>query len=70
VSTDKPSLTLPEIFEGYFAHLGIPILKNFPTGHTPDNVTLPMGIAVELDADKKSITVLENPVRLTRKVAR
>jgi muramoyltetrapeptide carboxypeptidase len=68
VSADKPSLTLPEIFEGYFSHLGIPVLKNFPTGHTPDNATLPLGIEVELDADEKKITVLENPVRLKRQV--
>ena len=67
---NKPSLTLAEIFDGYFSHLGIPVLANFPTGHTPDNATLPLGVAVELDADQKRITVLENPVRLTRKVVR
>ncbi len=64
----KPSLTLDEIFDGYLADLGIPILKNYPTGHTSDNATLPLNIPVELDADAKTIRVLENPVRLTRKV--
>ncbi len=64
----KPSLTLDEIFDGYLADLGIPILRNYPTGHTPDNATLPLNIPVELDADAKTITLLENPVRLTRKV--
>lgn len=67
VSGDKPSLTLPEIFDGYFGGLGIPVVKNFPTGHTPDNATLPLGVQVQLDADERRLTLLENPVRLTKK---
>lgn len=63
----KPSLTLAEIFEGYFAYLGIPVLQNFPTGHTPDNATLPLGVEVELDADAKRLNVLENPVQLPKR---
>jgi len=63
---DKPSLTLDEIFSDYFANLGIPVLQNFPTGHTPDNATLPLGVAVELDADNKQLTFLERPVSLDR----
>lgn len=61
---DKPSLTVDEIFADYFSDLGIPVLQNFPTGHTPDNVTLPLGVMVELDAGNKRLTILENPVRL------
>jgi muramoyltetrapeptide carboxypeptidase len=64
----KPSLTLREIFDDYFGGLGIPVIENFPTGHTNENVTLPLGVEIGLDADAKKITVLENPVRLTRKV--
>jgi muramoyltetrapeptide carboxypeptidase len=67
VSADKPSLTLPEIFETYFANLNIPVIKNFPAGHTPDNATLPLNVPVELDAGAKRLTVLENPVRLLPK---
>jgi muramoyltetrapeptide carboxypeptidase len=63
----KPSLTLAEIFEGYFSYLGIPVLQNFPTGHTPDNATLPLGVEVELDADAKRLMVVENPVQLPKK---
>lgn len=64
----KPTLSLAEIFDGYFDGLGIPVVQNFPTGHTPDNATLPLGVQVELDADTKRLTILENPVRLTKKV--
>ncbi len=61
---DKPSLTMDEVFADYFSDLGIPVLENFPTGHTPDNATLPLGSLVELDADNRRLTILENPVRL------
>ncbi len=61
---EKPSLTLAEIFADYLCNLGIPVLQNFPTGHAPDNVTLPLGVEVELDADNKRLTVLERPVSL------
>ena len=64
----KPTLSLAEIFDGYFDGLGIPVVQNFPTGHTPDNATLPLGVQVELDANTKRLTILENPVRLTKKV--
>lgn len=61
---DKPSLTIDEVFADYFSELGIPVLENFPTGHTPDNATLPLGALVELDASNKQLTILETPVRL------
>jgi muramoyltetrapeptide carboxypeptidase len=64
----KPTLSLTEIFEGYFGGLGIPVVRSFPTGHASDNATLPLGVQVELDADEKRLTILENPVRLTKKV--
>jgi muramoyltetrapeptide carboxypeptidase len=67
---DKPSFTVREIFEDYLGGLGIPVVENFPTGHTDENVTLPLGIEVELDADARKLAILENPVRLTRKVDR
>jgi muramoyltetrapeptide carboxypeptidase len=63
----KPSLGLAEIFDTYFGNLGIPVLSNFPTGHTPDNATLPLNMPVELDAGAKRLTILENPVRLLTK---
>ncbi len=61
---DNPSLTVDEIFADYFSDLAVPVLQNFPTGHTPDNVTLPLGVMVELDAGNKRLTILETPVRL------
>lgn len=40
--------------------LGIPILADFPCGHTPDRATLPLGVRVRLDADGGRLTVLES----------
>lgn len=63
----KPSLDLSEIFDTYFGNLGVPVLSNFPTGHTRENATLPLNVPVELDANSKRLTILENPVRLKTK---
>lgn len=36
-----------------------PILFNFPAGHSPTKVTLPLGIKARLDADKRELVYLE-----------
>lgn len=64
--TDEESLSLAEVFDDYFADLGVPVLQNFPAGHSSDNVTLPLGVEVELDADHRQLTILESPVTLRR----
>jgi muramoyltetrapeptide carboxypeptidase len=49
------------LVEEYLRPLGIPVLAGFPAGHTSDNLTLPMGAMVELDADRQIVTVCERP---------
>lgn len=61
---EKPSLSLEDIFVEYLGELSIPIVENFPTGHARDNATLPLGVEVELDADAKALTILQNPVHI------
>ncbi len=41
--------------------LSCPVVANFPVGHVPKNATLPHGAMVELDADRKCLTLLEEP---------
>lgn len=53
-----------DIFEHYFADLGVPVMTNFPVGHTRLNLTIPHGAEAELDADKTSLRILESPVSL------
>lgn len=59
---NKPSLSPQEIFDDYFAPLQIPVVQNYPVGHGRNNATLPLGVEVELDADARRVTLLENPV--------
>lgn len=42
--------------------LGKPVVYRWPHGHDPSPVTLPVGIRVRLDADRKSVTVLDPAV--------
>jgi len=43
--------------------LDFPILSNFSIGHSDKNLTIPLGIRVCLDAEKKSIEFLESPIK-------
>ena len=52
-----------EVLEYYLQDLGVPVLYGLPLGHTDDLATLPMGVQVRLDADRKTFEVLESGVR-------
>ncbi|SIO57685.1 muramoyltetrapeptide carboxypeptidase [Singulisphaera sp. GP187] len=52
------------VLREYFAKAKVPVILNFPIGHTPHNATVPHGGLVELDADATVLKLLENPVRL------
>ncbi len=56
------SLTLADIFADHIKPLGIPAWYGSMIGHIPDQWTLPIGIEVEIDADKGSILMLEQAV--------
>ena len=56
--------SMADVLADYFAHLGVPVLKDFPAGHVPYNTTLPIGAELELNATAGSVTLLENPVQL------
>ena len=51
----------------YFGGRKVPVVANFPVGHTPFNATLPHGGLVELDADALTVRVLEPPVALNER---
>jgi muramoyltetrapeptide carboxypeptidase len=52
-----------DVLRDYFGGLGVPVLANFPVGHVRYNTTLPIGALVELNADRQTLRVLENPVQ-------
>lgn len=54
---------LDTVFREYLIPLGIPILKDFPFGHIPLKVTMPIGAHVRLQADRGLLTVIEPVLR-------
>jgi muramoyltetrapeptide carboxypeptidase len=60
---DENSFTMMEVLEQYFSKLGVPVLANFPIGHYIHNISLPIGIMAEIDADKQLIHILVNPTQ-------
>jgi muramoyltetrapeptide carboxypeptidase len=55
---------LEAVLRDYFAGRKVPVITNYPVGHTPFNATLPHGGLVEIDADTLTVKVLEPPVGL------
>jgi len=47
-----PSLTIEEVLRDRLGDLNIPIVSNLPFGHNGPNAALPVGVPVQLDADK------------------
>ena len=58
--TDDARFDANGVLRQYFENAGIPVLANYPVGHTPLNATLPLGAQVEIDADQRTLRVLEH----------
>lgn len=58
----KKTLTLGEVIEDYFTKLTKPTVYNFQHGHIPDNITVPFGIRVKLNATKGFMEIIEGAV--------
>jgi muramoyltetrapeptide carboxypeptidase len=61
---EKEEKDTDRVLKDYFGKLKVPVVTRYPVGHTPQNATLPHGALVELDADRGTLKVLENPVRV------
>lgn len=53
---------LEEVLHDVLGDLGVPVMMGFPAGHGQDNITLPMGARVRMDADSKELRWLESGV--------
>jgi muramoyltetrapeptide carboxypeptidase len=51
--------TVSEIFEQHFAPLGVPAFQGAPFGHVANQVSLPVGVRAEIDAEAGTIRMLE-----------
>jgi muramoyltetrapeptide carboxypeptidase len=56
--------SIDDVLKDYFCQLGVPVVSHFPLGHVRYNATLPVGAMAELDANRQSVRILENPVLL------
>lgn len=63
---DPPALNrrldLDRVLEQHVGALGVPAWRGAPIGHVERQLTLPIGIAVEIDSDRGSIQLLEPAV--------
>jgi muramoyltetrapeptide carboxypeptidase len=51
--------TVEEVLKELLEPLQVPILARFPAGHGPSNRPFPLGLPVRMDADRRSIELLE-----------
>jgi muramoyltetrapeptide carboxypeptidase len=54
----SPALTLPEILTDHLRNTRFPVVLDFPAGHAPGKVTLPLGLPARLDTAAR---ILEFP---------
>ncbi|MFK4108259.1 LD-carboxypeptidase [Streptomyces sp. NPDC002176] len=58
-----PYDTLRPMLTDRLTPLGVPVLENTGFGHNPDALTIPFGLAAELDADTGTLTLEEPALR-------
>ena len=56
------SLSIEEILDELIAPLGIPAIANVPVGHGKHMATIPLGARARLDADAKTLEIVEPAV--------
>jgi len=59
---DRRTLPLRQIWTDLLAPYGKPAVLGFPFGHVPSNYALPLGASARLDADARTLTLLEAAV--------
>ena len=65
IQTKNQGYTLQEVITDCIGFLNLPILFGLKIGHTErQNITLPLGVEVELDCFAPSLSILESAVQL------
>ncbi len=59
---EKITLTLGEVIDHYFCNIDKPVVYNFKHGHIKDNLTVPIGIKVKLNASRQFVEYEESAV--------
>jgi muramoyltetrapeptide carboxypeptidase len=53
------SLSLNQVLKDYFVNIGKPVITGYACGHGKEKITIPLGIGVAIDADKRTLEFLE-----------
>jgi muramoyltetrapeptide carboxypeptidase len=53
------SLSLKQVLKDYFANIGKPVITGYACAHGREKITIPIGIKVAIDAEKKTLEFLE-----------
>jgi muramoyltetrapeptide carboxypeptidase len=56
----ESTFTLGEVLENILGSLKVPVFSGLTVGHTEDQLTLPLGVMVTMDADKGELSVDES----------
>lgn len=60
--TEKKTLSLGEVIADYVDKLKVPVIYNFAHGHLQDNITIPFGASLRLNASRGIIEITEKVV--------
>ena len=59
---DYEGFTIDEVIERHLGGLSVPVVTGFDSGHVTDQLCLPVGVRVELDAEARTLRMLEPAV--------
>lgn len=59
---NKRTLTLGEVISDYFSKMKLPVVYNLRHGHLKDNITIPVGANVKLNASRNFVEITEPTV--------
>jgi len=59
-SSYEINLSLPDLLDEILGDIGKPVLAGLVFGHTKERSTIPLGVACELDASAKKVTIVES----------
>lgn len=59
---ESPSLSLNDVISDYFENLKIPVIYNVKHGHIEQNLTIPLGLKVKMNASRNFIEISESAV--------
>ena len=57
-----PTLSIEEVFKEFALAFKKPVISHVPFGHVKQKMTLPLGVKVKVDVERRSMELLEAAV--------